>query len=99
MNKPKKDCAFQYYTTGYDSKMVEDVTGITIDEAKALFNKHYPQMIARAKSKLEFEVAIWVDMAHDSDYQKTLIYLINPGYESGQLTETTTKYFGKFKNQ
>lgn len=96
-SKMKANCAFQYYTSGlWDSKMVEDVTGITLKEAKALFNKHYNHMLQRAINEDDFEVAIWVDMDHESDYRKSLIHLQNPEYENGCLVEKTVKRFRRF---
>lgn len=92
----KANCAFQYYKTGFDGGLVEDVYSITLDEAKALWNKHYQSMIERARNNQGFEVVIWIEMENDCDYSKKLIHLKDPDYKNGVLVETITTRFPKF---
>jgi hypothetical protein len=92
----EKNCAFQYAAEKWSGmEVVEDKTGITLTEAKALFNKYYPQMVAISEQGERIEVAIWVNMAHESDYNETLIHLNSPEVKDGYLTER--QYFSPFK--
>jgi hypothetical protein len=62
-----KNCAYQYYAKG---KMIEDTGLITIDEAKALWQKYKGHFIEQCEGASGAEMAIWCDMDNDGDYRK-----------------------------
>jgi hypothetical protein len=96
--KEQKNCAFQYAATEwYATEIIEDACMITLTEAKKLFNKHYPDMVKRASRGDRISVSIWVDMAHDANYHKTLIHLDYPKVENGELIKRVTNFYPPFK--
>ena len=94
----EKNCAFQYYLT--DGTCLCDEISLTLDEAKALFNKHYSDMVKKARRSEEFEAGIWINGTEKSAYGETLVHLFNPeveeGYHGASLFETTKNYFNPF---
>lgn len=87
-----KNCAFQYW----DGRVMKsDVDNITLDVAKSLFNDFYDDMVCKVMSGEMIEVAIWIDMRDDTDYNKTLIHLFEPEVKNGLLSEP--KFYPKFK--
>lgn len=84
------DCAFQY---SKDGLVIVDRSCITLNEAKALFNEYYDEVVDDDWNNVE--IAIWINMDHPSDYKETLIHLHNPYIINGELTETV--YYPKFK--
>ena len=90
--KTYKHCAFQYYN---GNSVVCDETFLTIEEAKALFNSFYEDMIQEVEERgNNIEVAIWINMKHKSDYNETLIHLSSPQVKFGNLCEL--KYYEPF---
>lgn len=90
----KKDCAFQYYNGGV---VKVDVSEITIDEAKQLWNENYADMVKRVEDGHDIEVAIWINMEYASNYHETLVYLSSPQVKNRQLWEP--KYYGKYETE
>lgn len=88
----EKNCAFQYHNGRIT---VEDVSEITLNEAKELWNEHYEDMVMEASEGESIEVAIWINMRSKWDYKEFLIYLHAPDVKNGQLYEP--KYYGLFK--
>ena len=90
MSKTKKDCAFQYYN---GSKMVVDITTITLGEAKRLWNENYADMVEQVKNLRDIEVAIWINMKNPINYHETLVHLSSPSESNGILWEK--KFYNK----
>jgi len=85
MKKEPKNCAFQYYD---GIAAIEDKAGISISEAKELFNFHLPDMVERTKNGGEIKVALWINMRNNSDYSETLIHICEPEVDKyGNLWE------------
>ena len=88
----KKNCAFQYY----DGIVVrEDITSITLEQAKRLWDKYYDDMIKMTLNGFDIEVAIWTEMKDEFDYSNHLIWLKSPEVINNTLSER--KYYRKFK--
>lgn len=88
----KKDCAFQYYN---GRNVVEDMSGITLEEAKEFWNEWYDDIVKESKNDSDVEVAIWINMKDKDTYRDTLIHLRRPNVdEHGRLWEK--QYFNKF---
>jgi len=96
----KKNCAFQYYLQ--DGTLICDKTGLTMGEAKSLFNEHYPDMISKVKRGYVIEVAVYQNGKDETSYGEKLIHLSDPEIERGifgsgdTLFETTKTYFRPF---
>ena len=87
----EKNCAFQYY----DGRIVKvDRFSLTLEEAKQLWNDNYEDMVNHVMDGDDIEVAIWINMANDSDYRETLIHLSSPSVKDGTLWEPM--YYNKF---
>lgn len=84
--KPEKNCAFQYYV---DGKCIEDLCGLTINEAIECWNGYYKDFIAKAAAERRLEAVIWVNMSNDSDYTEKHVYLQDPVVISGKLYDIT----------
>jgi len=61
-------CAFQYYARG---RMVEDTGLITREEAETLWQNHKEDFKRMVEDEEEAEMALWVEMADDTNYHKT----------------------------
>ncbi len=66
------DCAFQYFN---GVKIVHDYTGLTLQEAKDKYNDNLEQMITDIKGGFQIEVAIWINMKTEIDFNDTLLHL------------------------
>lgn len=86
-----RHCAFQYWN---GCKMIEDKSELTLNEAKNLWNTHYADMVEKTEESEDIEVAIWINMQDESDYQETLIHLSAPEVRNGKLYEP--KYYDVF---
>jgi len=79
------NCAFQFAITerGFmgRTRILEDQCELTLEEAKVLWNKHYPNAARRMKAGDEVEMALWINMKDSSHYKDTLYY-IRPHFES-----------------
>lgn len=91
MEGKAKNCAFQYYS---EYEMVDDKTNLTIEEAKNLWKGYYGDMVEKTKQGKSIEVAIWVNMQHESDYRETLVHLSSPEVKDGKLCEL--RYYDLF---
>ena len=96
----EKNCAFQYAEMGTgifrNTKIVEDQSELTIDEAKALWNKYYPRAAKHIYHDGEVEMVIWINMPDDHTYGDTLQYISTDAESDGNtIWETTKKYFPK----
>jgi len=77
-----KNCSFQYaYTKNRifrDTVIVHDQSGITLDEAKSLFNKYKKEIMGILKNKDDYqslEAVIWINMPDEFTYGESLIYV------------------------
>ena len=86
-----RHCAFQYWN---GRKMVKDKSELTLVEAKNLWNEYYSDMVEKTEESDNIEVAIWINMKDESDYQETLIHLSAPEVRNGKLYEP--KYYDVF---
>lgn len=76
--KQERNCAFQFaYTRPWvGTKIVEDKTELTLDEAKELYRQHKPFIIKLLQDKVEsLEAVIWINMTTPNDYGDHLIYI------------------------
>jgi hypothetical protein len=78
------NCAFQYYS---EYEIVDDKTNLTIEEAKDLWKGYYGDMVEKTEQGKSIEVAIWINMRHESDYRETLVHLSSPEVKNGKLCE------------
>lgn len=95
-----RNCAFQYAKiTGQifrDTKIVCDESDLTLDEAKALWNKYYPDLAKHIKNGETGEMAIWIDMPDNTSYGKTLQHISTDAESDGiHIWETKREYFTK----
>jgi hypothetical protein len=96
----KNNCAFQYYHQ--DGTIICDETGLTVEEAKGLFNDHYPDMISKVKRGVIIEVAVYVNGKDQTSYGEKLIHLSDPEIEESifgighTLFETSKTYYRPF---
>lgn len=96
----KRDCAFQYAKMSgsifKDIKMVSDETRLTLDEAKNLWNKHFPDCAKHIKNGGTVEMVIWINMETSSSYVDTLEYISTDAESDGySVWETRKTYFTK----
>lgn len=74
----KKDCMFQYAISHRWAKteIPEDTDLITLDEAKALWNKYLPDFIRRRENNNgDPEMVIWVNCEDNASYRESLAYI------------------------
>lgn len=94
----EKKCAFQYAKiTGEifrDTKIICDESELTLDEAKALWNKYYPDLAKHIKSGNTGEMAIWINMPNAHSYSETLQHISTNAESDGvNIWETKKEYF------
>lgn len=95
-----RDCAFQYAKINgkvfRDTKIVCDESGLTIDEAKELWKKYYPDLAKHIKNGDTGEMALWINMVDDHSYGETLAHISTDAESDGQtIWETRKHYFKK----
>ena len=93
-----KNCAFQYAKiTGEifrDTKIICDESGLTLDEAKELWNKYYPDLAKHIKNGNTGEMAIWINMIDKHSYGETLAHISTDAESDGQsIWEIKKQYF------
>lgn len=96
----ERNCAFQYaYTKNRifgDTVIVCDKSGITLDEAKELFNSYKSDIIKILKNKDDYqslEAVIWVNMVDEFSYGDTLVYITLDFETDGEdIWETIKQY-------
>ena len=66
------DCAFQLSVNG---KMVVEEVMITRPRAKELWVEHKPKFIAAVERGYDAEVALWIDMFCDTNFQHSLFHI------------------------
>jgi len=99
----ERNCAFQYakMSTGIfrDTKIVCDQTELTLEEAKELWNKYYPDAAKHIKNEGEVEMVIWINMVDAHSYGESLQYISTDSESDGnQIWVTKKEYFTpKFK--
>lgn len=96
----KNDCAFQYakITGNYfrSTEIICDETGITLSEAKILWNKYYPDLAHHIKDGNTGEMVIWVNMEDEHAYRETLQHISTDADSDGiSIWETQKNYFTK----
>jgi hypothetical protein len=101
--KQEKNCAFQYAKISgsifRETIMVEDKSGLTIDEAKQLWNTHYTDAAKWIKDGNEVEMVIWINMRKPTDYGDTLQYISTDAESDGEsIWENRKNYFKKYAN-
>ena len=74
-----KNCALQYaYTdSGFMGRtvIVHDESELTMEEAKAIWSKYYPDAAKRIKNGDSVEMALWINMPNPQGYGETLHYI------------------------
>ena len=96
----EKNCAFQYAKMRdgifRDTTMVEDKTGLTIAEAKELWNAHFKDAAKWIKDGNTVEMVIWINMTDSHSYGDTLQYISTDAESDGiDIWETKKTYFTK----
>jgi hypothetical protein len=96
--KEKRNCAFQYAKiTGNifrDTKIVCDETNLTLEEAKILWNKYFPDLAKHIKEGNTGEMAIWINMPDSYSYGETLQHISTNAESDGiSIWETLKTYF------
>jgi len=97
----EKNCAFQYAKMTEcifrDTKIVEDKSELTLEEAKKLWNQHYIDAAKWIKDGNTVEMVIWINMETPESYGDTLQYISIDAESDGFLIwETKKKYFNKY---
>lgn len=96
--KQEKNCAFQYAKiTGNilrDTKIVCDETDLTLEEAKILWNKYFPDLAKHIKNGDTGEMVIWINMADSHSYDERLQHISTDAESDGiSIWETRRAYF------
>lgn len=97
-NNEERNCGFQYAKiTGSifrDTKIVCDESELTLDEAKALWNKYYPDLAKHIKEGNTGEMALWINMIDPHSYGETLQHISTDAESNGvDIWETKKEYF------
>lgn len=97
----EKNCAFQYAKMGKgiirDTKIVEDKSELTLDEAKQLWNTHFPDAAKWIKDGNTVEMVIWINMTTSHSYGDTLQYISTDAESDGvSIWETKKSYFKQY---
>lgn len=99
----QRNCAFQYAKIFgeifRDTKIIHDESELTLDEAKALYNKYYPDLAKHIKNGQTGEMAIWINMVDSHSYGEQLAYIGTDAESDGRdIWEIKKTYFiKKFK--
>ena len=96
----ERNCAFQYAKINNclfgATKIICDKTDLTLDEAKELWNKYYPDLARHIKDGETGEMVIWVDMVSNSSYVNTLQHISTDAESDGRdIWEVKKTYFPK----
>jgi hypothetical protein len=80
-----------------ETSFIEDKTGITLSEAKELWNTHYPDAANWINKGNTVEMVIWIDMVDENAYDKSLQYISTDAESDGvniwvKTVNTFTKY-------
>src|SRR5690242_18715139 len=94
----ENNCAFQYAkmngSIGRTTNIVCDKDSLTRDEAEALWNEYYPDAANHIHNGGEVEMVIWIDMNHNSDYDKYSHWIGTDAESDGvRIWETKRTYF------
>ena len=97
----EKNCAFQYAKMKdgifRDTKIVEDKSELTLDEAKKLWNEHFADAAKWIKEGNTVEMVIWINMATPQSYGDTLQYISTDAESDGvSIWETKKSYFKQY---
>jgi len=100
MEQQLKNCAFQYAkmagTTFVTTKIVEDKTSLTLNEAKRLWNEHYSDAAKWIKGGGTVEMVIWINMETPESYGESLQYISTDAESDGiSIWEVKKNYFTK----
>jgi hypothetical protein len=94
------NCAFQYAKMKdgifRDTKMVEDKSELTLDEAKKLWNSYFADAAKWIKEGNTVEMVIWINATPQS-YGDALQYISTDAESDGvSIWETKKSYFKKY---
>lgn len=93
----EKNCAFQYaeMETGFsrNTKIIHDASGLTLTEAKELWNKYYPRAAKHIYHDGEVEMVIWINMPDKFSYSEFLQYISTDAESDGINIWVTTKIY------
>jgi len=97
----EKNCAFQYAKMKEgifrDTKIVEDKSELTLDEAKKLWNSHFADAAKWIKDGNTVEMVIWINMGTPQSYGDTLQYISTDAESDGvSIWETKKSYFKQY---
>lgn len=96
-----KNCAFQYAKMkGHilrHTDIVCDKTGLTLEEAKELWDRYYSDCAKWIKDGGECEMVIWVNMVDDFSFDEKDQHISTDAESDGtRIWETTKTYFKKY---
>jgi hypothetical protein len=100
-NTEERNCAFQYakVSSGIfsDTKIVADVTDLTLQEAKTLFSEHYSDAAKHIKNGGTVEMVIWTNMVDNKSYGSHLQYIDSDAASDGiDIWVERKEYFPKY---
>lgn len=98
----ERNCAFQYakIKDGFfrNTTIVCDKTELTIDEAKELWNKYYPDAARWIHEGSCVEMVIWINMQDPKSYGESLQYISTDAESDGNIIwETKRSYFTTYQ--
>lgn len=97
MSNEPQNCAFQYAKMRdgifRDTKIVEDKSELTLDEAKQLWNAHFADAAKWIKDGNTVEMVIWINMTTPQSYGDTLQYISTDAESDGLNIWVTEKRF------
>lgn len=94
----QRNCAFQYAKIkdgGFGgTTIVCDKSELTIDEAKKLWNKYYPDAAKWIRDGSCVEMVIWINMQTPTSYGESLQYISTDAESDGDVIwENKRSYF------
>lgn len=86
----QRNCAFQFVG---NSKIIENKVGLTLSEAKELWNKYYRVAAQDIHYGNTVEMVIWINMENEFSFGEYLQYIDHNAESDGKRIWVTKKVF------